>query len=194
MSHALAGRPTAFEQLTLRHRLTLVVAGAGWGKSAALRVLAAATPCIEVRRPAGGWAPFTLARALVDGIAAHSGADLGEVLPAYPTADTPDRRDQIAALATNVCAAATTVVASDTVVVLDDVDVAYDDPLLLFLETLVHGLPPRLHLVVACRNQPNLRIARLRAGGEVARIGAEELAITTADVHEFTLDDDARTT
>ena len=87
MSHALAGRPTAFERLAMRHRLTLVVAGAGWGKSAALRVLAAAgSPCIEVRRPAGGWTPFTLARALVDGIAAHSDADLGEVLPAYPTA------------------------------------------------------------------------------------------------------------
>jgi ATP/maltotriose-dependent transcriptional regulator MalT/DNA-binding SARP family transcriptional activator len=195
MSHALAGRPTAFERLAMRHRLTLVVAGAGWGKSAALRVLAAAgSPCIEVRQPAGGWTPFTLARALVDGIAAHSDADLGEVLPAYPTADTPDRRDQITALATNVCAVANTVVATDTVVMLDDVEVGDDDPLLLFLETLVHGLPPRLHLVVACRNQPNLRIARLRAAGEVARIGAEELAVTTADVDELTLDEEARAT
>ncbi len=60
-----------------------------------------------------------------------------------------------------MCAAATSVLDSDTLVVLDDVDVADDDPLVMFLEPLILGLPPRLHLVVACRTQPNLRIARL---------------------------------
>ena len=58
----------------------------------------------------------------------------------------------------------------------------------MFLEPLVLGLPPRLHLVVACRTQPNLRIARLRAAGEVARIGAEDLAVAPDDVADFGLD------
>ena len=46
------------------------------------------------------------------------------------------------------------------------------DPLVQFLEALVLHLPPRLHLVLACRRAPPLRIARLRAAGEVARISA----------------------
>ena len=73
MSHVQAGPPPAFGQLAMRHRLTLVVAGAGWGKSAMLRGLAATAPSIEVRRPASGWTPFALAHALVDGIAEHTG-------------------------------------------------------------------------------------------------------------------------
>src|SRR5688500_18499288 len=119
MSHALAG-PPAFGHLAMRHRLTLVVAGAGWGKSAMLRGLTATCPSIEVRRPASGWTPFALARALVAGIAEHTQRPESGDLPAYPTPDSPDHRDQIAALATNVCAVATSV-PSDTLVVLDDV-------------------------------------------------------------------------
>ena len=171
MSHVQAGPPLAFGELAMRHRLTLVVAGAGWGKSAMLRGLTATFPSIEVRRPASGWTPFALAHALVDGIAEHTQQSLSDNLPAYPTAESPDSRDQITALATNVCDAASTSIDSDTLIVLDDVDVTDDDPVVTFLEPLILGLPPKLHLVLACRTQPNLRIARLRAAGEVARIG-----------------------
>ena len=184
MSNVLAG--PEFGQLAMRHRVTLVVAGAGWGKSASLRGLAATAPCIEVRRPVTGWTPFALAHALVDGIAEHTAQAPTVDLPAYPTADSPDRRDQFAALATSVCAVATAIT-DDTLALLDDIDVDDDDSR-VFLEQLVLGVPPRLHLVVACRTQPNLRIARLRAAGEVARIGSEELAVHPADVAGFGLD------
>jgi DNA-binding SARP family transcriptional activator len=156
-----------------------------------LRGLATSPASIEVRRPAAGWTPFSLAHGLVDGFAGHIGAAPAADLPPYPTADTPDRRDQIAALATSVCLAASTLTA-DTVAVLDDVEVVDDDPLLLFLEGLIRGLPPQFHLVMACRTPPNLRIARLRATGEVARVGAEELAITIDDLDSFDLDATAR--
>ena len=191
MSHALAGPLPAFGQLAMRHRLTLVVAGAGWGKSAMLRGLTATAPSIEVRRPVSGWTPFALAHALVDGIAEHTHRAVTGDLPAYPTPDSPDHRDQIAALATTVCAVATSV-PDDTLVVLDDVDLTDDDPLVLFLEPLILGLPAKVHLVIACRTQPNLRIARLRAAGEVARIGAEELAVAPTDVDGLGLDASAR--
>ena len=102
--------------------------------------------------------------------------------------DSPDHRDQLTALATTVCTTAAVAVTSDTLVILDDVDVADDDPLVSFLEPLILGLPPALHLVVACRTQPNLRIARLRAAGEVARIGAEDLAVRPEAVVDFELD------
>ena len=71
----------------MRHRLTLVVAGAGWGKSAMFRGLTATSPSIEVRRPASGWTPFALAHALVDGIAEHT-----QQRPPDEPAGLPDRR------------------------------------------------------------------------------------------------------
>ena len=191
MWHNLAGVPPAVGQVAMRHRLTLVVAGAGWGKSAMLRGLTATEPSIEVRRPVQGWTPFALAHALVDGIAEHTGRTSTINLPAHPAPDSPDRRDQIAALATNVCAAAATV-ASDALIVLDDVETSDDDPVALFLEALVLGLPTRLHLVVASRTQPTLRIARLRAAGEVAHIGAEDLAVRIEDADDFGLEPAAR--
>ena len=191
MWHNLAGVPPAVGQVAMRHRLTLVVAGAGWGKSAMLRGLTATEPSIEVRRPVQGWTPFALAHALVDGIAEHTGRTSTINLPAHPAPDSPDRRDQIAALAMNVCAAAATV-ASDALIVLDDVETSDDDPVALFLEALVLGLPTRLHLVVASRTQPTLRIARLRAAGEVAHIGAEDLAVRIEDADDFGLEPAAR--
>jgi DNA-binding SARP family transcriptional activator/ATP/maltotriose-dependent transcriptional regulator MalT len=188
MSNVLAG--PALGHMAIRHRLTLVVAGAGWGKSAWLRGLAVTAPCIEVRQPPTGWTPFALAHALVDAVAEHTTQAPAVDLPAYPTADSPDRRDQFAALAMSVCTAATAIT-HDTLALLDDIDVEDDDSL-VFLEQLVLGVPPRLHLVVACRTQPNLRIARLRAAGEVARVGTEELAVRPDDIDRFGLDPTAR--
>jgi ATP/maltotriose-dependent transcriptional regulator MalT/DNA-binding SARP family transcriptional activator len=182
------GPPAAALQTALSHRLTLVVAAAGWGKSTLLRGLVAAAPSIEVRRSASGWNAFTLARAMVDGIAEKTDRTVADTLPAYPISDSPDRGDQIAALATSVCSTAAEALTDDTLVVLDDVDIADGDPLGLFLETLILGLPPRLHLVLACRAQPSLRIARLRAAGEVARISADDLAVSVADVDSLELD------
>ena len=81
-----------------------------------------------MRRPAGGGRRSRSPAPSSMGSLQHSDADSTTVLPAYPAADSPDRRDQITALATNVCAAADAVVATDTVVVLDDVESADDDP------------------------------------------------------------------
>ena len=189
MSHVQAEPPLTFGELALRHRLTLVVAGAGWGKSAMLRGLTTAAPSIQVRRPSSGWSPFALAHGLVGAFVANAGTPLDEdPMPPYPVPDSPDHRDQISALATTVCSVAMGAVAHDTLVILDDVDVDDDDPLVAFLEALVLGLPSPAHLVVASRTQPNLRIARLRAAGEVARVGAEDLAITPSAVADFKLD------
>jgi len=167
----------AMVNLVLFHRLTLVVAAAGWGKSTLLRRMAEAVPSFEFSRPPAGWTPFSLAHALSDAISSRFAHPVTDPLPAYPTADTQHRRDQMGALAANVCALAADVIDVDTIVVIDDVDVPAGDPLEQFLEALVLCLPPKLHLVVACRAQPAMRIARLRAAGEVARISQTELAL-----------------
>jgi DNA-binding SARP family transcriptional activator/Tfp pilus assembly protein PilF len=173
----------------LSHRLTLVIAGPGWGKSSLLRRLAAAGPSIEVTRPPSGWTPFSLARGLLDGVLAQVSEPAAEDFPAHAAPDSPDNPEQVGALAAGVCATAARTIRSRTLVLLDDADVAPDDPLERFLEALVLHLPPRLHLLLACRRPPTLRIARLRAAGEVAQISANDLAITPEDVRQLGLDE-----
>ena len=174
-------RTAARVTLVLEHRLTLVVAAPGWGKTALLRAIAAAVPSIEVSRPPAGWTPFSLARQLVDELTGGlSSAD--DELPAHSALDSPDNPDQVGALAATVCATASRVVEGDLALIIDDADAPPGDPLHQFLEALVLHLPARLHLVVACRKAPVLRIARLRAAGEIARVTSRDLAICAADI------------
>ena len=49
-------------QVAVAHRLTLVVAAPGWGKTTLLRSFGGAAPTIEVARPPTGWTPLSLAR------------------------------------------------------------------------------------------------------------------------------------
>jgi ATP/maltotriose-dependent transcriptional regulator MalT/DNA-binding SARP family transcriptional activator len=177
-------RSAAFAELALAHRLTLVVAGAGWGKSTRLRALAEAVPSIEISSPPSGWTPFALARSLVDACATASGADVADALPSYPAPDLPGNPDHAAALAAVVCDVGARTITRHTVLVWDDADVTEGDPLEQFVETLVLNLPPMLHLVLACRSTPRMRLARLRANGEVARVGAAELGVLPDDVGE----------
>jgi ATP/maltotriose-dependent transcriptional regulator MalT len=144
-----------------------VVAGPGWGKSTFIRRVASVTRSVEVIRPPSGWTSFALTRALFDAI----GAAGSEELPAYTSATQEDQAAHAAALAAGFAAVAAERITEDTVVLLDDADWPAGDPLSVFLETLVLHLPVRLHLVVAARTAPALRIARLRAAGEVLKVG-----------------------
>ena len=182
------------EHLALNHRLTLVVAAPGWGKTTMLRRLGSAAPSVDVTRPPSGWTPFSLARHLLDALALEYPVLARAVLPAHAALDSPDNPDQTAALAAGVCAAAAAAVTEDTLVLLDDADIPIDDPLQHFLEALVLHLPPQLHLVLACRKAPALRIARLRAAGEIARVSASDLAITADDIRGLGLDPAAEET
>ena len=109
-------------------RLTLVVAGAGWGKSTMLRAAGPTAPSIEVT-PAADRLDAVHARP--PDARRHRRAHRRRLATCRPIqrADStgpprPDRRPS----ATNVCAAAAAVT-DDTLIVLDDVDVADDDPL-----------------------------------------------------------------
>ena len=187
-------RSDARLRLVLARRLTLVVAAPGWGKTTVVRQLVRSAPSVEVTRPPAGWTPFSLARQLLDGLAVRAPTIDADLLPARAAPDSRDNPDQTAALAANICAAAAAAIVDDTIVVIDDADVAAGDPLLEFLEALVLHLPPRLHLVLACRRAPALRIARLRAAGDVARLSATDLAVRPADVDQLGLDDTGRDT
>jgi len=76
-------------------------------------------------------------------------------------------------------------VPDDFVLVLDDyhvLDSRPDDEALAFL---LEHLPPRMHLVIATREDPRLPLARLRARGQLTELRAADLRFTPAEATAF---------
>ena len=78
-----------------------------------------------------------------------------------------------------------TTIPDDFVLVLDDYHVldarAVDDALTFLIE----HLPPRMHLVVATREDPHLPLARLRARGQLSELRSADLRCTSSEAAEF---------
>src|SRR5215204_4644464 len=78
-----------------------------------------------------------------------------------------------------------TTVEDEIVLVLDDYHLidatAVDDALTFLLE----HLPPRMHLVIATREDPNLPLARLRVRGQLGELRAADLRFTPSEAAEF---------
>jgi LuxR family maltose regulon positive regulatory protein len=72
-------------------------------------------------------------------------------------------------------------ITSPVVLVLDDVHLLHNSECLAALPALADNVPNGSRLVLAGRDQPPLRIARLRAEGRILEIGPDDLALTTAE-------------
>jgi LuxR family maltose regulon positive regulatory protein len=70
---------------------------------------------------------------------------------------------------------------SPVVLVLDDVHLLHNSECRAALPVLADNVPNGPRLVLAGRDQPPLRIARLRAEGKILEIGPGDLALTTAE-------------
>ena len=88
-------------------------------------------------------------------------------------------------------------VTEDIVVVLDDFHFVRRATCHEQVEFLVAHLPAQAHLVIATRSDPGLRLGRLRAGGGLLEIRADDLAFTAAEAsrllahQQVTLDADS---
>ncbi|MBI5718396.1 MAG: transcriptional regulator [Burkholderiales bacterium] len=67
------------------------------------------------------------------------------------------------------------------VIVLDDVHHLRDEPGLRFVDLLLLHLGPRWRLALTARHEPALRLARLRAGGELQDFREEQLRFSEAE-------------
>lgn len=166
----------------LDRRLTLVCAPAGFGKTTLIGEWVAGLP-----RPAA-WlsldeADNDPARFLAYLVAALRtvAADIGEgVLGALGSPQPPPTEALLTVLLNEI-----TTVEDDLILVLDDYHVidtgAVDDALAFLIE----HLPPRMHLVIATREDPNLPLARLRARGQLLEVRAADLRFTPSEAAEF---------
>ena len=184
-------RPRLLERLTggLQggHKLTLISAPAGFGKTTVLSEWIAALRA-DAGAPRFCWlsldeADSEPARFLAYLAAALQTVEptLGEALQAGLQSSRPPAAETLLTGLVNEIAA----LPQSFVLVLDDyhrVDCRAVDHALAFL---LDNLPPQLHLVVASREDPPLPLARLRARGHLTEVRAADLRFTPAEAVEF---------
>ncbi len=76
----------------------------------------------------------------------------------------------------------------DLVLVLDDLHLVTRAECIAALNHAVANFPPNVRLIVISRADPALRLAQLRASGELAELRASTLAFTTAEANQLLAD------
>jgi LuxR family maltose regulon positive regulatory protein len=184
------------EGLSSGHKLTLISASAGFGKTTLvsewvascgrpvawlsldegdndptcfLAYLVAALQTLALRSPRRG--------SEVEGIAANIGAG---VLAALQSSQPPSTASLLAALLNEI-----TALPDNFILFLDDYHVIDSKPIDEALTFLLEHLPPRMHLVITTREDPHLPLARLRARDQLTELRAADLRFTPAEASEF---------
>ncbi|MEN3267226.1 LuxR C-terminal-related transcriptional regulator [Pseudonocardia sp.] len=189
----LVARPRLAEQLdtTLEagHRLTLVSAPAGFGKTT---VLGDWLTHLDQRQahPQVGWLSLDdgdndLTRFLTHLVAALRNAALdldSSILESVGTASVPA---VLTALVNDVSRAGEDAPGQQWVLVLDDYHAVGASEVHEAVTFLLDHLPDHLHLVLATRSDPPLPLAGLRSRGQLAEVRAADLRFTASEAREF---------
>jgi ATP/maltotriose-dependent transcriptional regulator MalT len=186
-SRSLVLRPRLVERLdeglAAGHRLTLVSAPAGFGKSTLVGdwVAGCGRPAAWLSLDAGDSDPsrfLTYLVAALQTVAPGIGDGVLTVLQS-PQAPPPTEAT-LTALLNDI-----TTIPGDFVLVLDDYHVLEAKRVDDALAFLVEHLPPRLHMVIATREDPALPLARLRARGQLTELRAADLRFTPSEAAGF---------
>src|SRR5690606_25817466 len=183
----LVSRPRLLDRLDrgARSRLTLVAAPAGFGKTTLLAEWLA-MPRVEGRRvawlsldqgdnhPAAFWTYLITA---LQGVQPEVGAN---ALALLQGSQSPPAEALLTSLLNDLRA-----VPSDLVLVLDDYHLIESREIHEGITYLLEHLPPAMHLVIACRADPLLPLARLRGRGELAELRAADLRFTSDEAAAF---------
>ena len=177
-------RPRLIERLNegLDHRLTLISAPAGFGKSTLISewVAGSERQAAWLSLEEGDNDPTRFLAYLVAALQTIA-ADIGEgVLSMLRSPQPPPTESILTALLNEV-----TTVPDDFVLVLDDYHVIDTRPVDAALTFLLEHLPPQVHLVIATREDPHLPLARLRARGQLSELRAADLRFTLSEAAGF---------
>jgi LuxR family maltose regulon positive regulatory protein len=164
------------------HRLVLVSAPAGYGKTTLL------TQWAHESRFAVAWVsideeankPDRLFRSLLAAWEAVRPDVRESPLGLLLGASAPDR-DAVLSAFVDLAASAS----DETVFVLDDYHLIDEPSVHQAVAHLLDHLPPAFHLVLAGRAEPPLPLARFRARGELLEVRGDDLAFSVAETAEF---------
>ncbi|MGZ5398402.1 MAG: LuxR C-terminal-related transcriptional regulator [Nocardioides sp.] len=179
------------------HQVTLIAAPVGYGKTTLVAQWLA-----EAQLPRAAWVSLDAGDNDPNRLWTHVAAALERAGSTFAPPSPPHQdQDQLNTVAPNsmlvAIVDALTAVTEDIVLVLDDFHVIRQPTCHAQVEFLVEHLPPQAHLVIATRSDPGLRLGRLRAGGRLLEIRADDLGFTTAEassllaLDEVALDDDS---
>ncbi|TAJ99556.1 MAG: LuxR family transcriptional regulator [Chloroflexota bacterium] len=171
------------EGLAAGHRLTLVSAPAGFGKTTLVGewVAGCGRPVAWLSLDEGDSDPSRFLAYLVAALqtaAPRIGDGLLTVLRS-PQAPPPTEAT-LTALLNDIAT-----IPNDVVIVLDDYHVLDAKPVDDALAFLVEHLPPQVHLVIATREDPALPLARLRARGQLTELRGTDLRFTPSETAAF---------
>ena len=165
-----------------QRRATLVVAGAGYGKTTALAEIAAAGP--------SRWVRLKPADTQVESLAARIAAALGESLSAEPSgiaaATGSDDRHVLAERRAALLCELAEALQDDLLLVIDGLEhVGTDEAASHLLRVLSLEAPAQLHLVLSGRSLPDLGLGVAQGRGELLEVTAPDLSFTIAETAQL---------
>jgi LuxR family maltose regulon positive regulatory protein len=168
-------------------KLTLISAPAGFGKTTLVsewvQAMGGATPSIAIAWLSLDESDNDPTRFLVYLIAALQTveANVGKgALSALQSPQLPPAEAILTSLINEI-----TAIPDRIVLVLDDFHLIDAQSIYETLTFLLQHLPPRMHLVIATREDPLLPLARLRARGQLTELRVTDLRFTSSEVAEF---------
>lgn len=182
-------RPRLMDRLddTLRSRLTLVSAPAGFGKTAVVSEWAAGCSHLEpeirvawLTLDKGDGDPASFITCLVAALRTVA-PDIGQAVIDALASPQPPPIESILTALLNECAA----LPHEAALVLDDYHLVDSGPVDEALAFLLEHSPPQLHLLIATREDPRLPLARWRARGQLTELRAAELRFNPEEAAEF---------
>lgn len=193
---AVLPRPRLYERLesALAHRLVLVAAPAGYGKTTMLadwlaeRSSAATAPSIcWLTLEAADNDPRRFLAYLIAALSVLPEPSRARAAGALQVTPAPLPEVILADLLNDL---AETLLAGgrDVVLMLDDYHLIEHAAIHRAVGFLVDHLPPRAHLLIATRADPPLPLARLRARGHLAELRAADLSFTAEEAAAFLLE------
>ena len=170
------------EGLSASCKLTLISAPAGFGKTTLVSewIAASGRRAAWLSLDEGDNDPTSFLTYFVAALQTIA-ADIGVGVLRTLQAPRPSPTEEILTVLINEI----TAVPNDFVFILDDyhlIDAKAIDNALTFL---LEHLPPRMHLVIATREDPDLPLARLRGKGQLTELRAADLRFTSSEAGEF---------
>ena len=185
-------RPRLIERLNegRRGKLTLISAGAGFGKTTLVSEWLQTLSQGETTSlpPAVAWLsldegendPTRFLAYLVAALQTIAPQIGSEIVRLLQSPQSPPSEVMLTALLNEI-----TTVPDNFVLVLDDYHLIEAKAVDQILAFLLEHLPPQMHLVIATREDPNLPLARLRARGQLTELRVVDLRLTPAEAAAF---------
>jgi ATP/maltotriose-dependent transcriptional regulator MalT/DNA-binding SARP family transcriptional activator len=169
----------------LERRMCVVAAGAGFGKSLLLEWWSERLNSASISLSPADRALGSLVKRITDALRLRVPAiGFGPQVDGSPSSDAA-ATDRAGAVAGFLASSLESHLSRPIVLMLDDVHELAGSESAAFLEALIRHAPPRLKLILSGRGDPPVRLARLRARGEVLDITASDLAFSPAETEQL---------